>query len=311
MVDGHADADADRKETGPQAGDDPAARRVAARKERSTREGGGEKTGLGLTRSADSDAAGRETTRTEPPIYLNRNLWLLLAGVGLAVIMLVAFMIPAGGSGSEARSAPAWAVWVLLLSAVIVLGYVIVAERETRGGGLVTPPMGRRVSITERDAAALRESSGVLASGLALDETLDVILAAAVGLLEATEGSIMLLDTDREHLETICYRGDPGRYEPFARVALGVGIAGKVAESRKGIAISGPADPGEFEGLVEKKTAIDSAICVPLIARSKLIGVLSVSDTVGGRGFDSDDLVTLEVFANDAAAAIVHSAGVR
>ncbi|RIK08712.1 MAG: hypothetical protein DCC49_08500 [Acidobacteria bacterium] len=297
-------------------GEDPAAVRAAARKERQIEAGtSGEKKGLGLKRQEQDPTAPAEDP--DDPLASLRDprskLWLAGAITAIALLAIVAFSLPAGNEATG-RPTPPWAVWAIVLLAVALAAYVFLAERQYsalyQGATARMLALGRS-RIAPADAEALQEASGALTAGLPLSDTLQIILSAAVQLLEGNEGSIMLLDPEDNHLETVCYRGDPDRYEPFAKIAMGQGIAGRVAESRKGVALSGPADPEKFAGLVDKKVKIDSSICVPLIAAGKLIGVLNVNDTVGGRGFDDADLTTLQVFADDAAAAIVHSAGIR
>lgn len=296
--------------------EDPAAKRAAARKERQVNAGtSGEKKGLGLKRQELADEAAADDFN-EPLASLRdprRKLWLIGAISALVLLAIVAFSLPAGDA-STGRPTPPWAVWAIVMLAIALGTYVFLAERQLstlyQGATARMLALGRS-RIAPGDAEALQEASGALTAGLPLSDTLQIILSAAVQLLEGNEGSIMLLDPEDDHLETVCYRGDPDRYEPFAKIAMGQGIAGRVAQSRKGVTLSGPADPEKFEGLVDKKVEIHSSICVPLVATGKLIGVLNVNDTAGGRGFDSADLTTLQVFADDAAAAIVHSAGIR
>lgn len=293
-----------------------AAKRAAARKERQVDSGtAGEKTGLGLKRQEQGAEAAAEDP--DEPLAALRDprskLWLAGAIAAVVLLAIVAFSLPAGNA-STGRPTPPWAVWAIVLLAIALGAYVFLAERQYsalyQGATARVLALGRS-RIAPEDAEALQEASSALTAGLPLSDTLQIILSAAVQLLEGNEGSIMLLDPEDDHLETVCYRGDPERYEPFAKIAMGQGIAGRVAQSRKGVTLSGPADPDKFEGLVDKKVKIDSSICVPLVATGKLIGVLNVDDTVGGRGFDDTDLTTLQVFADDAAAAIVHSAGIR
>lgn len=311
--------DEDRDASGAESDDldsDPAELRAAARKERQVDAGTvGEKKGLGLKRQEQDS----KTPAENPDAPLSslqdprRKLWLAGAIAAITLLAIVAFSLPAG-TGSTGRPTPPWAVWAIVLLAIALGTYVFLAERQYsalyQGATARMLALGRS-RIAPEDAEALQEASSALTAGLPLSDTLQIILSAAVQLLEGNEGSIMLLDPEDDHLETVCYRGDPDRYEPFAKIAMGQGIAGRVAESRKGVTLSGPADPDKFDGLVDKKVKIDSSICVPLIATGKLIGVLNVDDTVGGRGFDDADLTTLQVFADDAAAAIVHSAGIR
>ncbi len=112
---------------------------------------------------------------------------------------------------------------------------------------------------------------------LDLDELLDTILRSACELLDATGGSVMLVD--QTDLVTACVLG---RDVPMGqRTPLGEGVAGHVALRREPVLIDGHADAERFPGLAERAPYVESSMSVPLVHRAELQGVLNVNAPLG------------------------------
>ena len=84
-----------------------------------------------------------------------------------------------------------------------------------------------------------------------------------------------------------------------ARVKVGEGIAGRVALSREPMLLTGDIEPA-------RRSPVSSALCVPLVNRDELLGVLS-TNRVGGHDFADYDLRALRLFAEHAATAITNA----
>src|SRR5438105_573750 len=128
-----------------------------------------------------------------------------------------------------------------------------------------------------KELAALAAVGRAVNSVLDLEAVLDIILSSSLELLEGSSGSVMLLEGDKE-LRAVCVRGSA--HAKGARVPVGEGVAGYVAEHREALLISGPADRARFRNLVEHDPPVESAVCVPLINRDEVLGVLNVNGDV-------------------------------
>lgn len=148
--------------------------------------------------------------------------------------------------------------------------------------------------------AALFNAGKALNSVLDLDDVLDAILANALELLGGATGSVMLVE-DEESLRVVAVRGS--RLAREARVKLGESIAGRVARSREPLLISGVVGPTDYPGYADREHTTSSAMCVPLVNRGQLLGVLNISAS-SERDFDEHDLQVLSLFAEPVAAAI-------
>jgi GAF domain-containing protein len=90
------------------------------------------------------------------------------------------------------------------------------------------------------------------------------------------------------------------------RLAVGSGIAGRVAETREALLIEGQADAAQFPGLVPRQQPVLSSLSVPLVSRNKLFGVINVNADTEGR-YTVHDLQAASIFAEQAAAAIANA----
>lgn len=157
-------------------------------------------------------------------------------------------------------------------------------------------------SLGAKSLSAVLAASRAVNSAHGLDESLHEVLANARDLLDAHEGSVMLLGRDGD-LAIVSSEGIPPEVAAALRIKLGEGIAGKVAESGSAILIEGKSDP-DLESLVPPDRPLISAISVPLKADGRTVGVLNLNLVNGRRIFDGDDLRIAQVFAEQAATAI-------
>jgi len=185
---------------------------------------------------------------------------------------------------------------VLALTAAFAI-YTVEKERHLRrlarllvDERVLTSALANRLS----EVSALLEAGKAINSVLELDSVLDIILGSATQLLRSNAGSVMLLQG--EVLSVVCAHGN----DEFlgTETTLDDGIAGQVARSREAALVSGTT--------ANRRHRIDSALCVPLIHRDELLGVLNVN---GGDGcaFTEYDLRALSLFAEQAAAAIANA----
>jgi signal transduction histidine kinase len=241
------------------------------------------------------------------------QLWTIamIAVVTLALAFAgFSYVVHLLGQGEAPEILFPWMRFALIGSAILFCLYLFEKEMALRklsklliDERVLTSALSNRL----RELTALTDAAKAINSTLDLDDVLGVILSSALGLLGGTEGSIMLLDENEEFLETYCYRGSSDRYEPEPRLRVGQGIAGYVAAKRQAVVVTGKPDPNTFRDVPEKQVDIHSAMCVPLISRGRLLGVLSINDTEGGRDFSEYDLRTLRVFADHAAVAIANA----
>jgi GAF domain-containing protein/DNA-binding NarL/FixJ family response regulator len=156
-----------------------------------------------------------------------------------------------------------------------------------------------------RQLTALYEVGQALAATLDPDDLLDVILQEACRVLELSEASFFLLDAQTGELVFRTGTGEWADRLVGKRLAPGQGIAGWVAEHGEPLLIhQAQSDPrfspvfDEITGLVTK-----SVLCVPLMIKGRVIGVVEALNK-SGDGFTDDDLALLRPLAASAAVSI-------
>jgi diguanylate cyclase (GGDEF)-like protein len=241
-----------------------------------------------------------ETPTLEMIAKRRLQLWamtLILLVSSVAILSLVLFW----GNSELSFFAARGIVYLGVVVLVVLFGaYAIGKELDLRA--LTEELMDERVlaaALTNslREANALIESGGDSKVRLNVEQVLDTILNCSMDLLDGHSGSIMLMHSETE-LRTACSSGNgPAR---GARVGLSEGIAGQVAATREPVLVVGIFNWEHYE-TEEHRPA--SAICVPLLARDNLIGVLSINAKTD-RKYSERDLRAMSLFGEQAGAAI-------
>jgi diguanylate cyclase (GGDEF)-like protein len=93
------------------------------------------------------------------------------------------------------------------------------------------------------------------------------------------------------------------------RLRSGQGIAGWVARHRETVNIDDVAADPRHDSTLARRTGLvaRAMICVPLLHRGALLGVIQVINKVGGTRFGADDVRLVESLASQAAIAIAHA----
>ena len=91
------------------------------------------------------------------------------------------------------------------------------------------------------------------------------------------------------------------------RQKVGEGIAGWVARNKKALLLGDSGDAEYYPDLELKDDSILSAMVVPIVARDELVGVLNVSSRSKDVTYGEEDLLALQVFAENAGVCIRHN----
>jgi CheY-like chemotaxis protein/putative methionine-R-sulfoxide reductase with GAF domain len=145
------------------------------------------------------------------------------------------------------------------------------------------------------------EVSEYLTKSIDIDEISRMVLDKAVDMMEADEGSIMLINNGE--LEIRAVKGLPENLL-HTTIKIGDKIAGySVAHKKPLLLIGGVKNYPEFSHL-EERLYIHSSIVVPLIIEERVKGVISLNRTKRTVDFTEDDLKYLHIFGAEIALAI-------
>lgn len=133
------------------------------------------------------------------------------------------------------------------------------------------------------------------------DELTRSILDNACRLVHADMGSLMLLERESRELVIIVAKGLPKDIVEQTRVAIGEGIAGKVAQIGKAIHVENIESDPRFLRVNMERYGSKSFISVPLRVKNRVIGVLNVNSDKSERIFEERDVKLLTILADQAA----------
>jgi putative nucleotidyltransferase with HDIG domain len=159
------------------------------------------------------------------------------------------------------------------------------------------------------ELAAIYESTNIMRSSSSkdIDDIAELIMDTIVKIMQADEGSLMLLDKDTNELYIKVGRGIPEDIIKNKRVKIGEDVAGWVVKHNEPLLLIGgiSKDP-RFAKLKERKE-IRSALCVPLCVSNRVIGVLNLNRIYIKQDFTKEDLTLLSIFAAEISGAIERS----
>jgi len=153
------------------------------------------------------------------------------------------------------------------------------------------------------------ETSKLLNSTLDLKELLDLILESITKAMEASFSSISLFDRKAQELNLYLYSGESKEEKKELRLKLGQGIAGWVAQNRVPVIANQARNDPRFSPELEEKIGfrIDSIICVPVLRRGNLLGVMVAMNKLYGKEFTEEDLKIFSSLADQVAIALDNS----
>jgi K+-sensing histidine kinase KdpD len=153
--------------------------------------------------------------------------------------------------------------------------------------------------------ASLYRVSQVLGTSLNLDEVLNQVMDAVIGLTGAERGFLMLVEGESDELVVRVGRDMEQEALQKEEMEFSRTVIRTVLDKGEGVvATNAQTDPrfSEQESIVA--LALRAILCAPLRARGEIIGVIYVDNRAQAGLFTQDDLEMLNAFASQAAAAI-------
>jgi len=152
----------------------------------------------------------------------------------------------------------------------------------------------------------VHEVAQSLTSELNVDPLLHEIVSSAVLVMNASGGSLLLLDELTDELVFEVVEGGAGAVLKGVRLSRDKGVVGWVATHRRPLIIDDVNKDDRYYQTIAKSFDLNltSLLCVPMISRNTLIGVLEVFHTVPGNYFAALEQQLLTTFANQAAIAV-------
>ena len=139
---------------------------------------------------------------------------------------------------------------------------------------------------------------------------LDDTLSCALVLLDASDGSLMLIDEETDELVFVLVHGAVCETLPGLRFDRHKGIAGWVTDQVEPAIVNNVRTDLRFLTSVDEKMGFEtqSLVAVPLAAQGRVLGVIEVVNKRSGEDFTEDDANLLSILATLAGSALHYAA---
>jgi GAF domain-containing protein len=137
-------------------------------------------------------------------------------------------------------------------------------------------------------------------------DLLDQILYHAMSVISAEDGSLLLLDEETDELVFAVVHGDIRGQLRGYRIGGDIGIAGWVATEGEALIVNSPRQDWRFSPQIDEAFGFvtRSILCVPMITRGKLVGVIELLNKYNGTEFTETDATLLSILGHVAATAL-------
>src|ERR1051326_6145594 len=159
-----------------------------------------------------------------------------------------------------------------------------------------------RLRRAVQELSTLNDLSRAIGASLRSDDVMQTIINRSLKAVNAEQGVVTLLDRrggDRVDANTLVRANESTIGAPRSFHATQA-ILGWMQLNKRPLAITDTATDSRFSGVVWDEN-IRSMLCVPLLIKSELTGVLAVYNKKNGRTFDSDDERLLAIIASQSA----------
>ncbi len=135
---------------------------------------------------------------------------------------------------------------------------------------------------------------------------LDKILYAALTVIDAAGGSILLLDEEKDELVFVVAHGKLGSALLGYRISAETGIAGWVVTHKEPQVVNNVRTDQRFSSSVDDTFHFEtySLLAVPMVARGRVLGVIEVLNKFNQQDFNETDVDLLSTLAYIAATTI-------
>ena len=158
-----------------------------------------------------------------------------------------------------------------------------------------------------RQVETLSQVSQTITSNRYLEEILHLIVTMTAQMMGSTICSMMLVDEERDELVIKATQSLSEVYRKKPPLRIGESVSGRAVKERRPIAVSDVTrEPGYTYPDIAKREGLHSLLCVPMIVKDRVIGVIN-SYTSQPHQFVDEEIQVLSAVANQAAVAIEHT----
>ncbi|MDQ7825025.1 MAG: ATP-binding protein [Candidatus Eremiobacteraeota bacterium] len=167
------------------------------------------------------------------------------------------------------------------------------------------PPRAPEMALDKEHLALLVRASELLGSSLNIHEILDRLMDQVIEVLKAERGFVMMRTGEGEPWDFMSARAIDREVLGREEFRISRGIVDRVAREGKAVLTSDAVQDSRFKGQASISLyALKSILCVPLIIREKVLGVIYVDNRMETGVFKHNEKSLLESIARQAAIAL-------
>lgn len=139
-----------------------------------------------------------------------------------------------------------------------------------------------------------------------LYELLNTIMSIVTSELHCEEGSVLMLDEEKNEFEFFTAVGETGQDLEKVRFPADKGIAGRALRERTTLVVNDVTSDPDFYGKIDKEHDFQtkSILATPLISGEEIVGVINAINKIGDKKFDKEDAQILSAIADEVALAV-------
>ena len=193
-----------------------------------------------------------------------------------------------------------WLFWLPTIVCFGLLAALINTNRARSSRGRGTSPTDAEKLHELLSMLLQLQEKGVSHSGtVSREDFSSAVLDSACRLMRCSRGSVMLWDQNQSCLKIVAAKSLEQGKAQHLFLKSGEGVAGKAFASGQAIFISNPS--GDSRYLESGSASSEPFISIPLLVKSKPIGVLNLHATGAPEPFNDDDMKFLNILAGEAA----------
>jgi sigma-B regulation protein RsbU (phosphoserine phosphatase) len=155
--------------------------------------------------------------------------------------------------------------------------------------------------LAVEELSILNDISTSITSTQSIQQIVDLIIKKCVKHLKVEQGAVLLLEEkDKVHPFHTMVREQDSLYN-FLPYRLDSQLAGWILKNKSPLLVNNLRNDDRFKSLIEKDSPIQSILCVPLVVKGNIIGMLNVFNKHTNEGFTSDDQRLLCIIATQSA----------
>lgn len=161
----------------------------------------------------------------------------------------------------------------------------------------------------QKNLMACVELGKAVTATLNMDRLLDIVIERLSQLVPAKNWTLFLLDAEKQELRFEVVVGLENTLLSDIRIRVGEGIAGTVAATATPILVPDVSNDPRFSRKIDEMTGFvtRSIICLPLILKEAVIGVIEVVNPENPALFDAENLPVLNILSDFVAIAIANA----